>query len=502
VATPTKPSSTTGRKAGLHPPLRLRGLSASLAAGVFLAACQTTGPDYAAPASPVTLDRFPSGSASAGEAASDAWWTESTDAELRQLIIEGLSANLDLEEAAARVLASRALLRETGTLRGPSATTEATASANRQSVAATGSPGFAAEDRLSPSASLATAWELDLFGRIARQIESSAAEAAALEASRQDLARLIAADIALAYLDLREAQSRTTVAERNLASQRSTLELTGILAENGKASQLDLARSQAQVATTEARIPQLRAQAVSARNRLTSLLALEPGALDHRLAEPASLPELPDVVLTGSPSSVISRRPDVRAAERTLAASAARIGIATADLYPTISLTGSAGFSSADAADFTSGDAFSFNFGPRLTWNLFDRGAIYARIEQADANAAASLARFRQTVLTALEEVDSALSAYNEEGERTERLAQARGASALAQELARARYEAGREPFLTVLDAERVLLAADDEFTVSAAARLRAQIQLYRAIALGGAVPEIIPVTSVPERTP
>lgn len=472
------------------------------ASTAVLAACQSISAGYEAPSSPVGLESFPSGLGMAAEPAATPWWAEGTDPELVRLISEGLAANLDLEEAAARVRASRALLRETGTFNRPSATLEAAVSANRQSVAATGFPGLTSEDRLSPSASLGAVWELDLFGRIARQIESARADAEAVEANRQDLARLIAADIALAYLDLREAEVRASVAGRNLANQRNTLEITGILAENGKASQLDLARAEAQVATTEARLPQLRAQAVAARNRLSTLLGLEPGTLDDRLPPSAGLPALPEIVLTGSPGSVIGRRPDVRAAERNLAAAAARIGVATADLYPTISLTGSAGLSSADAADFTSGDAVSLGFGPRLTWNLFDRGAIYARIEQADANAAASLARFKQTVLVALEEVDSALAAYNEEAERTERLEAARDASAKAQELARARFEAGREPFLTVLDAERVLLAADDEATASAAARLRAQIQLYRATAAGAAVPDTNPVTSVPERTP
>lgn len=482
---------------------RLHGLAAPLVLAVLLSACQTAGPDYSAPQPPVTMAQFPSGgSAVAAEPHEGAWWSEVTDPELARLIDEGLEANLDLEEASARVLASRALLRETSTLGRPSVNLEASALANRQSVAATGLPGLQAEDRVSPSASVAAGWEIDLFGRIARQIESAEASAEALEATREDLARLIAADIALAYLDLREAQARTAVAEENLENQRSTLELTRILAENGKASQLDLARAEAQVASTEARLPQLRTLATAARNRLTTLLALEPGTLDARLAAPAGLPDLPDFVVTGSPASVINRRPDVRAAERELAAAAARIGVATAELYPSISLTGSAGLSSADLADFTSSDAFSFGFGPRLTWNLFDRSAIYARIEQAGANQAASLARFRQTVLRALEEVDSALSAYNEEAERTARLKAARDASAKAQELARARFELGREPFLTVLDAERVLLAADDELTASAAARLRAQIQLYRAIASGASRKSLSSTDTAPEGKP
>lgn len=485
MASQSSIASQVPRRAGLTALFALRICTVSVAALLALSACQSSKAGYSAASHPVSLERFPSDTGGLALVPAGLWWMDNAEPQLAQLIEEGLAANLDLEEAAARVQASRALLRETRTQGRPSLDLDFSISANRQSSAALGFPGATSENQVSPSANVLAGWEIDLFGRVARLVESARADAAALEASRDDLARLIAADIALAYLDLREAETRIAVAERNLTNQRSTLDLTGILLENGKASRLDLARAQAQVSTTEARLPQLRAQSVAARNRLTTLLALEPGALDGRLAESSGLPDLPDVVFAGGPSLVISRRPDVRAAERALAASAERIGVATADLYPTISLTGSAGFSSAETADFASGDAFSFGFGPRLTWNLFDRGAVYARIEQADANAAGALARFRQTALLALEEVDTALSAYNEEADRVTRLTKARNASAEAQELARARFEMGREPFLTVLDAERVLLAADDEVTVSAAARVRAQIQLYRALAGG-----------------
>lgn len=472
---------------------------AAVATAGLLSGCQTVGPDYEAPPQPVALAAFPSAEMASPEPASGPWWQEASDPELARLIEEGLAANFDLKAASARIVASRALLRETTTARGPGAALEAAASINRTSVAATGFPGLTADEQLSPSAALGAVWELDLFGRIARLIEGAEAEAEAVEATRQDLARLIAADIALAYLDLREAQALGLVAARNLGNQRSTLEISAILADAGKASELDLARAEAQVATTEARLPQLRAQAVAARNRLTALTGLEPGALDSRLSEFTQLPDLPDTMFVGSPAGVVSQRPDVRAAERAVAAATARIGVATADLYPVISLTGSAGLSSADASDFVSSDALSFGFGPRLTWNLFDRDGLYARIEQADANAAASLAVFRQTVLVALEEVDTALALYNQEAERTAKLIVARDRSARAQELARARFEAGREPFLTVLDAERVLLAADEAVTASAAARLRAQIQLYRATAAGMA-PKIPSAANLSER--
>jgi outer membrane protein, multidrug efflux system len=456
-----------------------RPRSALLACALFLAGCQTVGPDYAAPAVGNLPDVFPSASTPRVVGADKV-----IDVELASLMRDGLAANQTLAEAVARVRESRAIERETGAVQRPGAVLDADASARRTPRVNSGFPGAPETDEFSVSASVRTQWEIDLFGRAARQRESAAADTAALAANRDDLARLIAADIALAYLDLREAEVRGEVGARNLITQRRTLEVTQTLLEYGRASRLDVARIDAQVAATGARLPQLAAAATAARNRLTTLLNRPPGSLDARLSTSSGLPRLALSQAAGSPANLLRLRPDVRAAELSLAAETARIGVASAELYPSISLAGSAGLSGLNAAEFLSGDRLSLSAGPVLRWNIFDRAAIFARIEQADARTAARLARFRQTLNRALEEVDTGFSNFAQETERLARLNAARAASSEAERLARVRYEAGREPLLTVLDAERVLLAAEDDAVRSEAALVRAQIELFRALAL------------------
>lgn len=448
----------------------------------IISACASVGPDYrapelgvaAGPSMPVTAEP------------TTLWWREAGDPLLSALIEEGLAQSNDLEAAAARVRQARAIFRETRTQKLPALEATGRADAQRQAPAQFHFPGIPTDVDTPVSVGLATTWELDLFGRIDRLTENAVAAAEAAEAARLDLARVIAGDIALAYTDYREAERRLAIAVRNLANQRRTLTLTMYREDTGRSSKLDVARAEAQVALTRATLPQLRALSVGARNRLTTLLALAPGGLDDRLAEgEAEFPVLPDVVLTGSPAGLIQRRPDIRSAERALAAATARIGVSTADLFPRITVSGSVNYSALEPEDMFTPDAFNFGIGPRITWSLFDRRAIYARIEQADAGAAEALAVYRQTVIVALEEVDTALAAYNEEALRVSSLTAAESASATAEELSRVRYEVGREPLLTVLDAERVRLNAEDTLAASKAERIRAQIRLYRALAGG-----------------
>lgn len=448
-----------------------------------VSACASVGPDYRAP----PLDMASTARLPASAEPTALWWREAGDPLLSALIEEGLAQSNDLEAAAARVRQARAIFRETRTQKLPTLEATGQTDVQQQAPAQFGFPGIPTEIDTPASVGLATTWELDLFGRIDRLTENAVAAAEAAEAARLDLARVIAGDIALAYTDYREAELRLAIATRNLANQRRTLTLTMDREDTGRSSKLDVARAEAQVALTQAALPQLRALSVGARNRLTTLLALAPGGLDDRLArgDEAELPTLPEVVLTGSPAGLIQRRPDIRSAERSLAAATARIGVSTADLFPRVTVSGSVNYSALEPEDLFTADAFNFGIGPRITWSLFDRRAIYARIEQADAGAAEALAVYRQSVVVALEEVDTALAAYNEEALRVAALTAAQTASATAEDLSRVRYEIGREPLLTVLDAERVRLNAEDTLAVSKAERIRAQVRLYRALAGG-----------------
>lgn len=457
-----------------------------------LTACASVGPDY----SPPEIEASISSSVAATPEPNMLWWDKAGDPLLSALINEGLSKNNDLEAAAARVRQARAIFRETRTQKLPSLDATARADAQQQAPAEFGFPGIPTDVDTPVSLGLATTWELDLFGRIDQLTENAVAAAEAAEAAKSDLARVIAGDIALAYTDYREAELRLAIAKRNLANQQQTLALTKDQEDAGRSSDLDVARAAAQVALTQAALPQFRTQSVSARNRLTTLLGLAPGELNERLQiDSTDLPNLPAVVLTGSPAGLIQRRPDIRSAERSLAAATAQIGLSKADLFPRVTVSGSVNYSALEPDDLFTSDAFSFGIGPRISWSLFDRRAIYARIEQANAGAAEALAIYQQTVIIALEEVDTALADYNEGALRVLSLGAATESSSRAEELSRIRYAVGREPLFTVLDAERVSLNAEDSLAASRAERVRAQIRLYRALA-GGWPPTDTPVNT------
>ena len=256
------------------------------------------------------------------------------------------------------------------------------------------------------------------------------------------------------------------------------------LNKEGAATELDVARARTQLLTSQSTIPVQRAVARAALNRLTTLISQAPGALDAQLTASRPLPTLPALVAIGQPADLLRRRPDIQAAERALAAASARIGVATADLFPTVSLIGGAGVSASPLGNLAAAGAPFFTFGPALRWNIFDRDAIYARIAQADSTAAAGVARYQATVTHALEEVDSAVSGYGNERERQAQLVAAVAASRDAAQLAELRFKEGAEDFLTVLDAERSLLQLEDQQAVSAINVAQRLVDIHRA--LGG----------------
>jgi multidrug efflux system outer membrane protein len=294
----------------------------------------------------------------------------------------------------------------------------------------------------------------------------------------------VLAQVARSYVDLRGAQARLSVAEHNVDVQRQTLELVDLLLREGAATELDVARARTQLLTSQATIPSLRAAERAARNRLTTLTGQAPGTLQDVLGARAPLPGMPETVAAGRPADLLRRRPDIRAAERALAASAARIGVATADLYPTISFGGRGGAGGTPLSALGAEGAPFFALGPSLRWNLFDREAVYARIRQQDSSAAAAMARFEATITRALEEVDTALGRWSDERERRARLEAARAASRDATRLAQLRYREGVEDFLTVLDAERRLLEVEDQLASSDVALAQNLVDIY--LALGG----------------
>jgi len=394
--------------------------------------------------------------------------------------------------ASARLREARAFRRETEYDRYPTITTGADIVYGRESEEVL--PAGSDRDLELYDAGFDALWEIDFFGRVHRLIEARAAEVEAFEADRRDVAVSIIAEVARNYLELRGSQQRLQVAEANAANQEETLRLTNVLLEGGRGNALDVARAEAQLNLTRATIHPLQAQIKRSLHSLATLTAQTPGALDGELAAPAAIPALPEIVSVETPTDLLRRRPDIRAAERRLAAFTAGIGVAVADLFPRVTLLGSAHLAATSGSDLFGEEAVSVSVGPSITWlAAFDLGRVRARIEQAEARAEGAFAQYERTVLAALEEVESALVTFSRERARYVDLAKSERASTEAAELARARYQDGVASFLEVLDAERVQLAAQDQLVASETVSATALAAVYKA--LGGGW-EVAPPTA------
>jgi outer membrane protein, multidrug efflux system len=450
----------------------------------FLTGCVKVGPNYRRPELPV-----PEVFANQGEQglSSDqvevSWWFGFKDEKLNRLVRLAIEGNHDLRIATARLREARAIRRETQLDRYPTVTSGASATLQRTSQALT-IPGRGDRDFDLYDAGFDASWEIDLFGHVRRLIEARTAELQVAEASRSDVVVTLLAEVARNYFELRGTQQQLAVARRNADNQRQTLELTTARLEGGRGTELDTSRASAQLNSTLASIPPLETTIKRAVHRLGVLTGQQPTALEPELSEPLSLPGLPKLVTLGRPEELLRRRPDIRVAERSLAAFTAFIGVATADLFPRVTFSGSAGLEAGSFLGLGNGGSDTFFLGPRISWAAFDLGRVRARIRAADARGEAALARYEQTVLVALEEVENALVDFGRQQVRRDSLRESAQASEKATELARLRYEYGVADFLTVLDAERTLLEAQDQFAQSETATSTALLAVYKA--LGG----------------
>jgi NodT family efflux transporter outer membrane factor (OMF) lipoprotein len=410
------------------------------------------------------------------------WWRGFNDERLNRLIELGLAGNHDLRIATARLREARALRSEVEFDRYPTVTSQGSYSRNRQSEVL--APGVRDRDLDLYNVGFDAIWELDFFGRVRRSIEAATATAEAQEAARRDVIVSLLSEIARNYLELRGAQNQLDVARRNAQNQRETLNLTVRLLEAGRGTELDTSRAQAQLNATLATIPPLESTIKRAIYRLGVLTGQQPTASEQELSEAVPVPEIPKIVALGQPEDLLRRRPDVRVAERSLAATTASIGIAVADLFPRVTFIGSVAFEAGSFSNIGSRGSDSFSFGPRISWAAFDLGRVRARIRQADARAEAALAQYEQRVLIALEETEDALVDFGRQQMRRDYLRESAQASEKATALARLRYQYGVADFLTVLDAERTLLQAQDQLAQSETNTATAIVAVYKA--LGG----------------
>jgi multidrug efflux system outer membrane protein len=444
----------------------------------LLAAC-AVGPDYQAPVTEAAPFVAAPAAAVSEQPFEAAWWKQFQDPVLDSLIERALKDDLDLKIALARVEESRAFLGASRRNRWPGVVAAVSRTESNQQQ-----PLFSTDriDSESYSAGLATLWELDLFGRVRRGVEAARADDDATVADLRDAQVLIAAEVARNYVELRGAQKRLAVARENLGYSKETLDLTRVRLELGRGTELDVASAAARFSATEATIPPLVEAEQVAANRLAVLLGERPGALAAELAPREITPHLTTIAVD-SPAALLQRRPDIRAAERELAAATARIGVAKADLFPRLTLSGFIGFVAGDAGQLGESSSRAWSLSPALSWAGFERGT-YANVAVAEARTHAALAAYELTVLHALEETENAFVSYGTQRSRLESVVDQATASRTAAELARIQYREGALDFLRLLDAERTLLQAEDAVAAAESDLNASVVLIYKA--LGG----------------
>lgn len=416
----------------------------------------------------------------AGEAPTSDWWNGFDDPELQALVETALTASPVLRGADASVAETEALLRLALLGRSPATSTTASATASRPTG---GGDDFAASGR----AGLAASWELDAFGRLGAVIDAARYDQAAARELRRDLAVSLASETALAYIDLRSAEARLAVATRNATVQEESLALVRTLVENGRANELDLNRAETQYRTTLASIPVFEAGIAAARSRLAALTGNAATLSGTVMAAPdhqARIPRLSAPFTSGTPEDLLRRRPDIRLAEARIGSTLALGRAARANLFPRISLNADLFGLVTDSGVAFNEDSIGLSVGPALSWSGPDLRRVYANIDAADARALGAVADYEATVLDALAEAETALSNYFSERQRRADLEGAVASARRALELANLRFEQGLDSSLDVLDAQRTLLAAEDQLAVNEAEIARRAVRAYRS--LGG----------------
>jgi NodT family efflux transporter outer membrane factor (OMF) lipoprotein len=464
-----------------------------------LCAC-AVGPDYRAPPLP-SIDEWhtsvTSGTqpAMTSDATLGAWWTVLNDPTLDQFIEQAVKENKSVDQALARVRESRARRNISASPLFPSIGASAGARDTHRTRASSAADDFPSGDfgSLSTSGETYSAgidanWELDLFGGNRRSLEAANANFVAAEAELRDVLITLLGDVALSYVNVRTTQARLAFAERNLESQRELVDITRWRAEAGLATVLDVEQARSSFAQTLAQIPSLESALQAAMNRLAVLTGREPGALHATLAERRAIPTAPREVVASVPAEVLRRRPDLRSAERRLAAQTAQVGVATAALYPSLSLNGSFGLTSGTASNLFSSGAETTGYGLSLNMPIFRAGALRQQVVAQNALVDQALATYEATLLSILEEVENALTEWANEQRRYEALVQAAEAARLASELALVQYNSGLVDFQTVVNADRQLISTEDQLAVSSGEITSNLIRLYKAFGGGWSV--------------
>ncbi len=462
---------------------------------LYLTACAMVGPDYAPPIMEVPTDwsRLEADTGAVEEDPSgegySMWWRHLDDPLLSELVAEAMRANPDMRGALAKLRAARARTTVATAAFYPEVT--ASGSASRTHVSEEG--GDSTRELF--SAGFDASWEFDVFGGVRRGREAAEADYEASVAELYDVRVTLAAEVALNYVEVRALQIRIGITRDNLASQAETLQLTEWRAQAGLVSIQDVEQARGTMEQTRAGIPSLEISLAEAEHRLDILLGRPPGALHARLAAPGDLPRVPDTIAVGIPADILRRRPDIRAAERTLAAETARVGVAEAARYPSFKLSGSIGLEVLTLAALGTSSTLTSVLLAGVTAPIFDAGRLRAQVEIQDAVREQALISYEQAVRGALQDVENALVALARNRERSEALGNAVEAARNAALLARHRYSSGLIDFQSVLDTERTVLSVEDSLASTRAEGVLALIRLYKAVG-GGWTPQSAPGTA------
>ncbi|MGB5233230.1 MAG: efflux transporter outer membrane subunit [Desulfoprunum sp.] len=455
-----------------------------------LTACAAVGPQYTTPqpdlpsawsqleqtAHPVA-DAAPPGDVSR-------WWRQLDDPLLSGLMAEAVQASPDLRIAQARLREARARRGVAAAERLP----EVTASGSARRSQSSSEAGSGTTNDLF-SAGLDASWEIDIFGGVRRSVAAAEADLATAAANLDDTRVSLAAEVALNYVEVRGLQLRLAIARTNLASQSETLQLTEWREQAGLVGRRDVEQARSNREQTRAQIPTLETSLAEAEHSLDILLGKPPGTVHPRLAATRELPAIPDRIAVGIPADTLRRRPDIRAAERTLAAETARVGVAEAARYPAFNLSGSIGLEALTAENLGTSGAAATSLLAGITAPVFNAGRLRQQVEIQDAVREQAQVAYEQAVLGALEDVENALVALKRNRERGDALAGAVAAARTAAELARQQYSAGLIDFQAVLDTERSVLTVEDSLAGTRTDGLLALIRLYKALG-GGWTPQ------------
>jgi outer membrane protein, multidrug efflux system len=469
-----------------------RWMGAGLALAV-LAGCEV-GPNYHAPKTemPAAWVTPPTTQASRPVETPEPvvrWWTLFDDSELNSLIDRAAESNLDVEAATERVRQARA---EVGIARAGLFPQASFSGSYSRGASGTGSPQPLWE------AGLDAIWEIDIFGGIRRNVEAAEAGVGAAVENRRDVMITLMGEVATDYIDIRGFQQEIAIAEDNLQTQAKNVDLTIQKQRLGTDTELDIVQAKEAVATTRAGISALELQEEQTIYALSILLALPPTALEPELDAPGPIPRPPNVVHVGLPSELLRRRPDIRAAERQLAAASATVGVAVAQLFPSFSLDGSETQESFHFQGLGNPANSVWSYGPSVTWTVFDAGSIWSNVAVQNAAEQQALTTYKQTVLAALLEVQNDLAAYVKDQERTVELEEAVRLDKRAVELSTVRFRQGQEDFLSVLVAEQSLLSSQDALVQSDRTVGTDVVALYKALGGGWEVAEPAPAATQP----